>query len=300
LGKKVVVVVVVVGGDTKIFPADNLTRWLLVNNPFYITRTPVIFAMDQLVSHAHALLGELTAVLEGVTANTRQCWLLHLQAEFIIHELQQLPPAAQASLGERGALVALHETLRAATAFCGEFKGRHVLRRMRTHKGDAMRFDELSCRFGEVAREAGLALPLDEAAWREAQESDIRAWDAMLAAVETGDVSTADFGSVDGLTDQLAETSAIVVNLRQLQSKQKNNIAVAPASSGGAPFLHDMLAQQEAWEVNPREVKFDQIEDEFGDMRRFRLARAPLAKCFAVGLFLFVCCCLNNLNESRL
>jgi hypothetical protein len=34
--------------------------------------------MDLLVSHAQALLGELTTVLEGVTANTGQCWLLHL------------------------------------------------------------------------------------------------------------------------------------------------------------------------------------------------------------------------------
>jgi hypothetical protein len=235
--------------------------------------------MDPLVAHAHAhaLLGELTAVLEGVTANTGQCWLLHLQAESIIHELQQLPSAAQGSLGERGVLVALHETLRAA-AFCGEFKGRHVLQRMLTYMGDTVRFDELRRRFGEVAREAGLALPLDEAAWREAQGCDIRAWDAMLAAVETGDVSPADFGSVDGLADQLAEMCAIVANLRQLQSKQKNNIAVAPASSGGATFLHDMLAQQESWEINPREVKFHQVEDEFGDMRRVSLGEGAFGE----------------------
>jgi hypothetical protein len=113
---------------------------------------------------------------------------------------------------------------------------------------------------------------------REAQEGDIRAWDAMLAAVETGDVSTTDFGSVVDLTDQLAETSAIVANLRQLQSKQKSNTAVAPASSGGAAFLHDMLAQQEAWEINPREVKFDQVEDEFGDMRRVSLGEGAFGE----------------------
>jgi hypothetical protein len=220
-----------------------------------------------MVAHAQALLGELTAVLEGVTANTGQCWLLHLQAELIIHELQQLPPAAQASLGERGALVALHETLRAASAFCGEFKGRHVLRRMLTHRSDGVRFDELRRRFVEVAREAGLALPLDEAAWREAQEGDVRAWDAMLAVIETTtDIPVDLFGAVEDLPDQVAETSAIAANLRQLQSKQKNN-AGTPASSGGATFLHDMLAQQAAWEINPREVKLDLAEDEFGNLR---------------------------------
>jgi hypothetical protein len=148
---------------------------------------------------------------------------------------------------------------------------------MLTYKGDATRFNELCHRFGEVAREAGLALPLDEAAWREAQEGDIRAWQTMLTAVETGDVSAADFNSVDGLTDQLAETSTIVANLRQLQSKQKNN-AGTPASSDGAPFLHDMLAQQKSWEINPREVKFEQVEDEFGDMRRVSLGEGAFGE----------------------
>jgi hypothetical protein len=99
----------------------------------------------------------------------------------------------------------------------------------------------------------------------------------MLAAIETGDESVAGFGSVVNLADQLAETRAIVANLRQLQSKQKNNTA-APASSGGAAFLHDMLAQQEAWEINPREVKFDHVEDEFGDMRRVSLGEGAFGE----------------------
>ena len=67
--------------------------------------------MDPQLAHAQALLGELTAALEGVASNSGQCWLLHLLAELIIHELQQLPLVAQASLGERGVLVSLHETL---------------------------------------------------------------------------------------------------------------------------------------------------------------------------------------------
>jgi hypothetical protein len=254
--------------------------------------------MDQLVAHAQVLLGELTAALEGVTGNTGQCWLLHLQVELIIHELQQQPPAALTSLGERGVLVALHETLRAATAFCGEFKGRHVLRRMLSHKSDVVRFDELSHRFGEVAREAGLSLPLDEAAWREAQEGDIQAWDAMLAAIEsTTDISVDLFGCVEDLADQLAETSTIVENLRQLQSKQKNS-TVAPASSsgggGGAPFLHDMLTQQESWEINPREVKFDQVEDEFGDMRRVSLGEGAFGEVLRGWSFFWLLLLFNN------
>jgi hypothetical protein len=235
---------------------------------------------------------KLANVLEGVTANTGQCWLLHLQAELIIHELQQLPPAAQASLGERGALVALHETLRAATAFCGEFKGHHVLQRMLTYKSDVARFDELCHRFGEVAREAGLALPLDEAAWREAQEGDIGACSAMLLAIETGNTATTDFGSIDDLPNQLAETSAIVGNLRQLQSKQKNHAA---ATGGSDAFLHDMLAQQESWEINPREVKFDQMEDEFGDMRRVSLGEGAFGEVLR-GWFFY----LLFMNSQRL
>ena len=239
--------------------------------------------MDPQLAHAQALLGELTAELDGVTNNSGQCWLLHLHAESIIHELQQLPLATQAVFGERGVLVSLHETLRATTAFCGEFKGRHVLQRMLTHKGDAARFDELSCRFSEVCREAGVLPPLDETAWREAQENDMRVWGAMLAAMETNKNLAADFENLEALADQVAETSAIVENLRQLQSKQKNN--TAPASNSGA-FLQDMLAQQEAWEINPREVKFFHAEDEFGDMRRVSLGEGAFGEVLR-GRFLF-------------
>ncbi len=231
--------------------------------------------MDPLLVHAQALLGELTAALEGITGNTAQCWLLHLLAELVIHELLQLPLAAQASLGERGVLVSLHETLRAATAFCGEFKGRHVLQRMLTYQGDAVRFDDFNRRLGEVARAAGVSLPLDEAAWREAQGTDSRTWDAMISGVETTNgFSIGVFGDVDALVDQLAEMGAIVENLRRLQTKQKNDTA---PTIGGA-FLHDMLAQQESWEINPREVTFDQVEDEYGDLRRVSLGEGAFGE----------------------
>jgi hypothetical protein len=240
-------------------------------------------AMDPLVAHAEALLGELTVALEGITSNTGQCEIMMLQAELVAHELQQLSPATQASLGERGVLVALHETLRAATAFCGEFKGRHVLRRMLTHKGDVARFDELCRRLSEVAHEAGILLPVDEVAWRTAQENDRDASHAMLVAMETATGVPVDvFGGVEDLAGQLAETRAIVATLRQLPN-------AAPASNGGAPFLHDMLAQQEAWEINPREVKFDQVEDEFGDMRRVSLGEGTFGEVLRGRLLVLVC-----------
>ncbi len=243
------------------------------------------------MTHAQTLLGELTAVLDGVTSNSGQCWLLHLLAELVIHELQQLPLAAQASLGERGVLVSLHETLRAATAFCGEFKGRHVLQRILTHRGDVVRFDELYIRLHDVARAAGILLPLDEAAWREAQETDTRAWAAMVAAMETTDgVSAGVFGDVDALADQLAETRAIVENLRRLQTKQKNDTALVAGA-----FVRDMLAQQETWEINPREVKLDQVEDEFGNMRCVSLGEGAFGEVLRgqsfVGCFVL---CVNN------
>jgi hypothetical protein len=125
---------------------------------------------------------------------------------------------------------------------------------------------------------AGFSLPLDAAAWREAQEGDIRASEAMLLSIETGEASTADFSSVDALADQVAETNAIVANLRQLQSKLKNSASSTSASSGGAPFLRDMLVQQKSWEIKPREVKFDQFEDEFGDMRRVSLGEGAFGE----------------------
>jgi hypothetical protein len=109
----------------------------------------------------------------------------------------------------------------------------------------------------------------------------------MLAAIETANSSAAEFGSVVNLADQLAETSAIVENLRLLQSKQKNS-TVALATSGGAPFLHDMLTQQESWEINPREVKFDQVEDEFGDMRRVSLGEGAFGEVLRGWSFLLL------------
>jgi hypothetical protein len=248
--------------------------------------------MDPQLAHAQALLGELTAALEGVTSNSGQCWLLHLLVELIIHELQQLPLVAQASLGERGVLVSLHETLRAAAAFCGEFKGRHVLQRILTRTGDVVKLDELCHRFRDVARAAGISLPLDETAWREAQETDTRTWDAMLAAVETtGGVSTGIFGGVDDLADQLAETRVLVENLRRLQTKQKND--AAPTSDGA--ILRDMLTHQESWEINPREVKLDHAEDEFGNMRCVSLGEGAFGEVLRgrsfVGVFVL---CVNS------
>ena len=246
--------------------------------------------MDPLLVHAQALLGELTAALEGITGNTAQCWLLHMQVELVIHELLQLPLAAQALLGERGVLVSLHETLRAVSAFCGEFKGRHVLQRMLTYRGDAVRFDDFNRRLGEVARAAGFAPPLDEAAWREAQQSDIQTWDAMLLAVETSNTSTVNFGDFDALADQLAETCSIVENLRHIQSKQKNDTAPAGGSSGS--FLQHVLAQQESWEINPREVKLDQVEDEFGNLRCVSLGEGAFGEVMRgrsfVGILFFL------------
>jgi hypothetical protein len=100
------------------------------------------------------LLRSLVSALDGVTAYTHQCEVLCARATFIIDELQRLPATEQKEVGERGVLVLLHETLRAAAAFCSQFKGRHVLRRILTYRGDAERFDEFNRRLGEVARVA--------------------------------------------------------------------------------------------------------------------------------------------------
>jgi hypothetical protein len=66
-----------------------------------------------------------------------------------------------------------------------------------------------------------------------------------------------------------------VVTASQLQLASASN-----ESSGGAPFLHDMLAQQESWEINSREVKFEQMEDEFGDMCRMLLGEGVFGEVF--------------------
>jgi hypothetical protein len=283
-----------------------------------------------------ALIGELFHAIETVKGNKEQCKALGMRAKrvtegfsgfvclpifhqfrsIMLSELQRLPRITQQSLADRGVFVQLHEMLRSAAEFCGEFSGRNVLRRMLTYRADAERFDDFNRRLSEVVQDAELTLTLDQRAWRDAQEADNKTvqllpsdlvrichsvglqWDAMLTAMESGfsgvnagvrNVSAsvdAMFGKVDNVADQLAETKALVENLLKLQSLNKNGEAPVAAASGA--FLHDMLAMQNTWEINPREIKFDQKEDEFGMLRPVSLGEGAFGEVHR-GRSLLVC-----------
>jgi hypothetical protein len=240
---------------------------------------------------ARALLDELTAAQSGIIVNTAQCELLYSQAVRVVDELRRLPPPTQDFFAQQGTFALLHETLRAATAFCGEFEGRHVLRHVLTYKRDAGRFDELMRRFADVIQAAGFASTVDEHVWCAAQEADNVAWETKLDDIETWLTSNVGshldsvaspiqrlFGLVDSTPQQQEETAALLESLRQLQSIQKNKTAALARSGDSIACLLDGLDFQEVWEINPFEVKFDQKKDEFGDIRRVSLGEGAFGE----------------------
>ena len=235
------------------------------------------------------LLDELTAAQSGITANKAQCKLLHELAVHVVGELQHLPQATQDSFAHLGTFAGMYETLRAATDFCRIFKGHNALRRILKYKSDAERFNDFKCRLSDVMQDAGLPVPLDDlvwrTAWRAAQEADAAAWEDINKCLADADLLSSQcvtrisrgFGLPDSTPGQADETCAIVESLRQFLSRQKS----CAASTGGSDApVHDMLVQLELWEINPREVKFDQMEDKFGDMRRVSLGEGTFGKVY--------------------
>jgi hypothetical protein len=170
--------------------------------------------------------------------------------------------------------------LRAAAAFCGEFRGRKALRRLLTYKADAARFDELNRRLCEVYRETGLAIDLDDAAWRAAQAADNADWGDKLEKIEACFVDghsipervtmTVEqiFGHVDRAPEQLVDTASFVESLLQMRLQSKD----------GGVCQREQADMRAIWEINPLEITFDQRKDEFGEMRRVSLGEGAFGE----------------------
>jgi hypothetical protein len=135
---------------------------------------------------AQALLGELLRAVEGAQCNKGQCGELGRQAQRLVSELERLGKPMRQALMERGVFAELAETLRAAKEFCEEFAGKHFLRRMLSHAGDAAKFAEFKERLDGIVQAAQLSLALDQRAWHEAQQKDASVVEAILKRMEQG------------------------------------------------------------------------------------------------------------------
>jgi hypothetical protein len=220
------------------------------------------------------LLDALRAAVEGVKANKEQCAALLERAQRVAHELQRLPVGLRLALKDRNIFVTLEQTLRNAADFCVEFKGQGFLRRMLTFSSDAAKFNDFNDRFGQVIAEANLALALDDRAWEDAQRKDGKTVDEVLARMDRGfDAVQEKFASVgEDLRGQFGDLKKMMADMLLAQSKSSgyHSSGSGGSSSGGGSdpcdlaHVSEILAKCAIWELNPREVVYDEEEDARG------------------------------------